>query len=89
MGGVGVFFASRKQKCITKSPTEAELVALLDNVGFVELFHEILSFILNWAVDIPTVYQENTSVISLVTLGGDKVRTKHFKDEDVPSYGGD
>ena len=31
--GVGVFFASRKQKCVTKSPTEAELVALLDNVG--------------------------------------------------------
>jgi hypothetical protein len=79
MGGVGFFFASRKQKCITKSPTEAELVALLDNVGFVELFHEILSFILNCAVDIPTVYQENTSVISLVTLGGDKVRTKHLR----------
>jgi hypothetical protein len=38
IGGVSVFFASWKQKCISKSPTEAELVALSDNVGFIELF---------------------------------------------------
>jgi len=79
VGGVGVYFASRKQKCVTKSPTEAELVALSDNVGFVELFHEFMSFILNCAVDTPVVYQDNTSVISLVTLGGGKVRTKHLR----------
>ena len=76
IGGVGVFFASQKQKCVTKSPTEAELVALLDNAGFVELFHEFLSFILNCTVDIPTVYQDNAC---LVTLGGSKVRTKHVR----------
>jgi hypothetical protein len=79
VGGVGVFFASRKQKCVTKSPTKAELVALLDNVGFVELFHEFLTFILNCSIEMPTVYQDNTSVISLVTLGGGKVRAKHLR----------
>jgi hypothetical protein len=47
LGGVGVFYASRKQKCISKSPTEAELVALSDDVGFIELFHEFVTFVLN------------------------------------------
>jgi hypothetical protein len=28
IGGVGVFFALRKHKCVSKSPTEAELIAL-------------------------------------------------------------
>jgi len=33
VGGALVYAASRKQKCMTKSPTESELVALTDNVG--------------------------------------------------------
>ncbi len=41
--GALVFAASRKQKCMMKCPTESELVALTDNVGFVEF----LSFLLN------------------------------------------
>jgi hypothetical protein len=77
--GVGVFFASRTQKCVSKSPTEAELIALSDNVGFVELFHEFLLFILNCSVEVPTVHQDNTLVISLVTIRGGKVRTKHLR----------
>jgi hypothetical protein len=44
IGEVTVFSASRKQKCICKSPTEAELVALSNNLGFVELFQEFLGF---------------------------------------------
>jgi hypothetical protein len=79
LGGVGVFYASRKQKCVSKSPTEAELVALSDNVGFVELFHEFVSFVLNCKIGIPMVYQDNTSVISLVTTGGGVMRTKHMR----------
>jgi hypothetical protein len=79
LGGVRVFFASRKQKCVSKSPTEAELVALSDNVGFVELFHEFVSFVLNCKIGTPTVYQDNTSVISLVTIGGGVMRTKHLR----------
>ena len=33
VGGALVYAASRKQKCMTKSPMESELVALTDNVG--------------------------------------------------------
>jgi len=33
-----LFAASRKQKCVTKSPTDSELVALSDNIQFIELF---------------------------------------------------
>jgi hypothetical protein len=69
VGGVGVFFASRKQKCVSKSPMEAELVALSDNVGIVELFHKFVTFELNCSIKAPTVYQDNTLVKSLVTIG--------------------
>jgi hypothetical protein len=79
IGGVGVLFTSRKQKCVSKSPTEAELIALSDNVGLVELFNEFLGFVLNSEVRKPIVYQDNTSVISLVTIGGGIVRTKHLR----------
>jgi hypothetical protein len=58
VGGTGVFCASRHQKCVSKSPTEAELVALSNNLGFVEVFHAFLSFILNYKVKMPTVYQD-------------------------------
>ena len=47
MGGALVFAASRKQKCVMKRPTESELVDLLDNLGFVELFKEFLTFVEN------------------------------------------
>ncbi len=47
IGGAFVFGASRKQKCITKSPTESELVAFTDNISFVELFAEFFAFIIN------------------------------------------
>jgi hypothetical protein len=35
VAGVLVFSASKKQSCITKSPTESELVALSDYIGFI------------------------------------------------------
>jgi hypothetical protein len=79
VGGVGVLFTSRKQKCVSKSPTEAELIALSDNVSLVELFHEFLGFDLNQRIRMPTVYQDNTLVILLVTIGGGVVRTKHLR----------
>jgi hypothetical protein len=75
-----VFAASRKQKCVTKSPTESELVALTDNIGFIELFEEFFSFIVNREEKMPPlIYQDSTSVISLVTKGGGVVRTKHLR----------
>lgn len=79
IGGVLVFAASRKQKCVTKSPTESELVALTDNIGFVELFAEFFGFTTITEVKSPMIYQDFTSVISLVTKGGGVVRTKHLR----------
>jgi hypothetical protein len=79
IGEALVFAASRKQKCVTKSPTESELVALTDNIGFVELFAEFLGFITNTDVTIPIIYQDSTSVISLVKEGGGLTRTKHLR----------
>jgi len=79
MGGVVIYISSRKQKCIAKSPTEAELVGLTDNLGLVELFHEFLSFLYGNPIPLPIVYQDSTSVISLVTREGGVTRTKHMR----------
>jgi hypothetical protein len=80
IGGTLVFAASRKQKCVTKSPTESELVALTDNISFVEIFEEFFGFIINREKRVPPlIYQDSTSVISLVTKGGGIVRTKHLR----------
>ena len=46
VGGTVVYVSSRKQKCIAKSPTEAELVALTDNLCLVELLLKFVCFLL-------------------------------------------
>jgi hypothetical protein len=69
-GGVQVFCASKKQRCASKSPTDAELIPLSDNIGFVELFHEFVEFIKNSKIVAPLIYQGNTSVISMIETGG-------------------
>ena len=79
LGGALIFIASRKQKCVTKSPTESDLVALTDYIGLVESFAEFVGFITNSPVQIPVIYQDSTSVISLITKGGGIVRTKHLR----------
>jgi hypothetical protein len=38
IGNTLVYISSKKQKCVSKSPIEAELIALTDNLGMVELF---------------------------------------------------
>jgi hypothetical protein len=78
VAGVLVYSASKKRACITKSPTESELVALLDYVGFIKLFHEFISSIIMENLPIPIVYQDSTSVITLVTKGGGVTRTRHL-----------
>jgi hypothetical protein len=76
VGGAPVFFGSKKQKCVSKSPTEAELVALLDNIGFTELFAEFVAFVTNSEQMKPLIYQDSTSVITMVTEGGGITRSK-------------
>jgi hypothetical protein len=77
--GVSVFFGSRKQKCVSKSPTKADLVALSDYIGFIELFEEMIAFMLNMKCREPLVYQDNDLVIEMVTSGGGVTRTKKMR----------
>jgi hypothetical protein len=79
VAGALVYASSRKQKCMTKSPTESELVALTDNLNFVELFHEFLEFITAGPINKPILFQDCSSVVQLVTTGGGVPRTKHLR----------
>ena len=74
-----LFAASRKQKCVTKSPTDSELVALSDNISFFELFTEFIAFITNTAIEPPLIYEDCTAGISLIKEGGGVARTKHIR----------
>jgi hypothetical protein len=78
-GGVSVYFGSRKQKCVSKSPTEAELVVLSDTLGFMELFAEFLAFVKDTKQLKPIIYQDSTLAITMVVEGGGATRTKHMR----------
>jgi hypothetical protein len=79
VGNAMVYTSSKKQKCMSKSPTEAELIALTDNLDMVELFREFLEFVTQKEVPAPVVYQDCNAVVTLVTKGGGKPRTKHLR----------
>jgi len=79
LGKALLFAASRKQKCVSKSPTDSELIGLSDNIHFAELFAEFLAFVFNRKYTRPLIYEDCTAVISLVTEGGGVVRTKHLR----------
>ena len=64
---------------MSKSPTEAELIGLTDNLGFIELFQEFVEFLTGKKVNVPIVFQDCSAVVSLVTLGGGVTRTKHLR----------
>jgi hypothetical protein len=78
VGKTIVYVSSKKQKCMSKSPTEAELIGLTDNLGMIELFQEFVEFVLGKKVEAPLVYQDCNAVVSLVTRGGGQTRTKHL-----------
>ncbi len=78
VGQTLVYVSSRKQKCMSKSPTEAELIGLTDNIGLVELFQEFVEFLTMTGVKTLVIYQDCQAVISLVTKGGGVTRTKHL-----------
>jgi hypothetical protein len=79
VGHTMAYVSSRKQKCISKSPTEAELIALTDNVGLVELFKEFVEFLTMQKIETPIIHEDCNAVVSLVTLGGGVTRTKHLR----------
>jgi hypothetical protein len=77
--GALVFATSQKLKCVTKHPTENKLVTLTDNIGFMELFGDFFSFIINQEKKMPPlICQDSTLVIFLVMNGGGIVHTKHL-----------
>ena len=63
---------------MTTSPMECELVGLTDKVRLVGLFEEFVSFLIGGAALVPLVYQDSTSVISLIMKCGGTTRTKHL-----------
>jgi len=79
VGGTLVYVSSKKQKCVSKSPTEAELIGLTDNLGLIELFHEFVELVTMKKVKLPTIYQDCNAVVMLVTKGGGQTRTKHLR----------
>jgi len=79
VGETLVNVSSKKQKCMSKSPTKAELIRLMDNLGLIKLFHEFLGFLMMKKIDPLTIYQDCNAVVSLVTKGGGQTRTKHLQ----------
>jgi hypothetical protein len=63
---------------MSKSPTKAELIALTDNLGFVELFQEFVEFLTMSKQKPATIYQDCSAVVTLVMKGGIITRTKHL-----------
>ena len=78
LAGMMVASMSSKQKIVSKDSTEAELAGLSDKVLSVVQCYE---FLCGQGYDNgpPTVYQDNTSCIHLVTQDGGSFRTKYFK----------
>jgi hypothetical protein len=68
VGNTLVYVPSRKQKCMSKSPTEAELIALTDNLG-----QEFVDFVTKKTTKTPVIFQDCNVVVTLVTKGGGKL----------------
>jgi len=79
VGGTLVYISSKKQKCMSKSLTEAELIWLTGNLGLVEVFHEFVEFVTIKKVNLPTIYQDCNAVVMLVTKSGGQTQTKHLR----------
>jgi hypothetical protein len=69
---------TRKQKCAAKDSTEAELVAL-GELNLDVLWHQEWFENQGYKLQMPTIYQDNTSTITLVTQGGGKMRNKNMR----------
>jgi hypothetical protein len=78
LGESTILTGSTKQKIVTKSSTEAELVALSDYLPRIEWIEEFLAG-QGYVFGAPVVYQDNTSTIALVRDGGGKYRSKHMR----------
>jgi hypothetical protein len=78
-GEVVVYVASKKQKCIAKSPTDAEVIALSDNIDLLNLFHEFGEFLCNVKLQVPIIYEDCKACIDLVKGAKGQIRTKQMR----------
>jgi len=78
VGGSLMEAITRKQKCAARDSTEAELVALKTIVLDVGWHHEWFEG-QGYVMDMPLIYQDNTSTITLVTKGGGKMRNRTMR----------
>jgi hypothetical protein len=79
MGDMLAYMSLKKQKCMSKSLTEVELIGLTDSLGLIKLFQEFVEFLLAKKVKVPTVYQDGNAVVTLVMKGDRQTRTKHLQ----------
>jgi hypothetical protein len=79
IGGTVVFVSSKKQKCVAKSPTDAELIALSDNIDLIKLFGEFLEFVSGRDVPRPIIYEDCKACIDLALYAGGQMRTKQMR----------
>ncbi len=81
IGGAVVFVSSKKQKCVAKSPTDAELIASSDNIDLVKLFGEFLEFVHGKKVPKPIIYEDCKACIDLALYAGGQMRTKQMRSQ--------
>jgi hypothetical protein len=78
LGGVAIGNWSMKQKLVTKSSTEAEVVALSDGLTSALWLREMATD-QGYKIGAMTVYQDNKGVISIMSAGrSPKHRTRHL-----------
>ncbi len=73
LGGVVVFISSKKQKCVVKSPTDAEVIAPSDNIDLIRLFAEFLESIQNENVKKPIIFEDCKACIDLALNAGRQI----------------
>ena len=78
IGEATVLAKSSKHKMVSKDSTEGELVGLTDRVDGVLRLDEFMSY-QGHEMDLPVIFQDNMSTISMVTAGGGKYRSKHLR----------
>jgi len=79
---------TRKQKCASRDSTEAELIALSDLVTDVEWHYEWFES-QGYKLEIPIIFQDNTSTITLVTSQtSGKMRNKHLRAQRAAIFEG-
>ena len=78
VGGGSILAKSSKQKIVTKSSTESELVAITDSIGEIIWLR---NFLVEQGYQMPpaVLFQDNMSTIALCERGEAGHRTKHIK----------